>query len=354
MRGRETTRDIVSEVIKMDIDFQKLTGLNPEAITEHKKKKADFFSENIVNLEKKDYSALSRSRQPPKTPLLASLDFSFLTDLSAQLPKPVTLPDKKELDEVCKYSHLRRFFVKEIALHNELLAKIREDLAVFASLDAKEAAPEQAFLELTEGARRGKVPPAWVYLSTKDLPLVAWMKRLLEANAFFARIAAELSRTVYFYDIRLFADPKGLLHSYLLDQTYKRAPSMKFDDVITYYRLTTTMPPNSSKLPEDALYVFGLKVRHAYVDRLKAELTDKYESANCLEDLAYVAISCRHLKKPSDKNEPRHYICPVLDRRGAAPVELFRMVGPLHQKINTREKSAVHNVRGTFAEIAHE
>ena len=50
----------------MDIDFQKLTGLNPEAITEHKKKKADFFSENIINLEKKDYSALSRTKQPSR------------------------------------------------------------------------------------------------------------------------------------------------------------------------------------------------------------------------------------------------------------------------------------------------
>lgn len=313
----------------MEIDLQRHSGLNQDAVNEFKKRKADFFSKNIINLEKKDYSAISRARKNQPAQIL-EMPTDLLSNLLSDLPKSIVLPAQGTIEEAIKYSHLRRYFVNEAYHLNDLLSRVREDLATFCRLKNGSFTEERPLLADLTQLSLGKIPQAWACQSGKSLPLMPWLNRLRASAEFLGGLVEDLSKSVYFFDIRLFSNPSGLIDSYLLDATYRRAPSMKFDDITVSYRMTNSMPPNSARLAEDCIYLSGLKVRNAFVDRSKGELSDRYEGATCGEDVPYVSVTCRSSKKVNEKNEGKTFLCPVLDRRSGEVKEIFRMVGEFY------------------------
>lgn len=63
---------------------------------------------------------------------------------------------------------------------------------------------------------------------------------------------------------------------------------------------------------KDAIYLLGFKMVNGLIDRLKGELLDKTE-VNATEECPAIQVSCKPLKKTSDKPDSRIYDCHCFD-----------------------------------------
>jgi Dynein heavy chain C-terminal domain len=112
--------------------------------------------------------------------------------------------------------------------------------------------------------------------------------------------------------MRWFANPKGLLEAITLDAAYRRAPSTKFDDIIMTFKITNIFERNIEQLSDEEYHVYGLKVKNGYIDKTKAELTDKMDPS-CTDEFPAILVQCRYAKRAGgEKTESKGYMCPVV------------------------------------------
>lgn len=318
-RGELSIKDVIEDIKILAIDGDRTSGLNPDNIDEFNKQKAKFFSENIINLERKDYSALATKQSQDSElnfvrgihSLLEEDDYQLVTNW--HVPKRIQLPDEKTLSEICRYSYVKRFLVKEISTLNSLLGLVQEDITTMKAIDSGRFAADPNFKNLKNGLLKGRLPVQWTDISrVSGRSFKDWKDLIKLRHHNLSKQAGLLERESKAFNLRWFADPKGLLEAIMLDAAYRRAPSTKFDDIIMTFKTTNIFERNLEQLPEEEYSVFGLKVKNAYVDKLKTELSDKWD-ANATEEFPAVLVQCKYIKRAGgEKGESKGYQCPVV------------------------------------------
>lgn len=247
----EAFRDVVAEVAASpEIKVGKLTGISQHSVEESQKLKGEFFSRNIINLEKKAYAEIF------KTDVVASMLQSFdtvgmISELTSKLPNPIILRSIEDSKEECRYSYLKRFLLKEVLLFNSLIARVRSDLECYLSISTDKYRPDRRLLHQIDELSTNRVPDQWMTLSGKSgVPLSTWMMRLCEREKFLERIVENNFLKVYLFDVRLITDVRALLQAYELDCAYQRAPSMQFHEVITTFKLTAVFERHVTSLAQ--------------------------------------------------------------------------------------------------------
>src|SRR3990167_2537016 len=318
-RGDLSIKDVIEDITMMPIDADRTSGLNPDNIDEFNKQKAQFFSENIINLERKDYSALAAKQDTGSElnfvrgihNLLQENDYH--NAMNWKVPKEIILPDEKLLVEICRYSYVKRFLVKEVTLLNSLMTTIQEDLETLRLIDRGVYATDPTFTKMKEKLCTGMVPRTWRNMSSiAGLSFKKWKDIIKLRHHNLSKQAVLLERDSKIFNLKWFANPKGLLEAIMLDASYRRAPSTKFDDIIMTFKVTNIFERNIEQLSEEEYHVLGLRVKNAYVDRTKAELSDKLE-ANCTDEFPAILVQCKYAKRAAaDKTETKGYLCPVV------------------------------------------
>lgn len=237
--------------------IEKLLGIDQSVVANESKKKAVFFSENIINLEKKQYEELFR-KQDGGLELVLSTPEQALQAVLDGLPPDVLLKDLPAIEESCKYSALKRFLLNQTLNFNALIARVRRETSYIQARVAGSFKADPAIDSLIEILRHGEVPKSWKIQSRKDrLSLDDWLKRLRDQQDFFVKLADNNFLRPNVFNLKFLSDPRGLLDAYQLDCTNQRAPSMRFDEIIMTYKLTTVFERNSSGLPMVNLFHLG-------------------------------------------------------------------------------------------------
>lgn len=338
-RGELNVKDVIEDIKMLQIDADRTSGLNPDNIDEFNKQKAKFFSENIINLERKDYSALAAKQSDGSElnfvrgihNLLQDNDYQQVTDWN--VPKLITLPDEKTLSEICRYSYVKRFLVKEITVLNCLLEHVQEDIHTMKMIDKGAFATDPYHKQMKHALLKGRLPEHWTDMSRVfGLTFKSWKDIVKLRHHHLSKQAALLERDSKTFNLRWFAHPKGLLEAIMLDAAYRRAPSTRFDDIIMTFKTTNIFERNMEQLSDEEYYVLGLKVKNAYVDRLKTELTEKLE-ANCTDEFPAILVQCKYAKRAAgEKSETKGYHCPVVSLLDTVPYQareqlvLFKVV----------------------------
>jgi hypothetical protein len=160
-RAEILMKDVIEDIKKLPIDADRTSGLNPDSIDQFNKQKAKFFSDNIINLERKDYSTLAANQLERSElqfvrgihGLLQESEYDQL--MSWQIPKVIKLLDEKILSEICRYSYVKRFLVNEITLLNKLLQKVREDMDILKLIDSGVLSADLNFRKLKQVLLKG-------------------------------------------------------------------------------------------------------------------------------------------------------------------------------------------------------
>lgn len=271
IRFPEAFRDVVAEVsASPEVKGDKLTGISQQSIEETQKLKGEFFSRNIINLEKKAYTEIFKSDVVIN--ILKTFDAgAMINGLIAQLPNPILLRRLEELKEECRYSYLKRFLLKEVILFNELIMTVRADLGSYMQIVTDKYRPDTRLAHDLHELSVDRVPHIWMTLSGKiGIPLTTWMKRIFEREKFLEKIVGNNFLKAYLFDVRLITDVKALLQAYELDCAYQRAPSMQFHDMITTFKLTQVFERHVSSLVQVDLY----KSRMVYTCMDSSSFTD--------------------------------------------------------------------------------
>lgn len=305
--------EVLQEIMKMtDLTPEKLIGMDQSLVAERSKKKAEFFSENIVNLEKKQYEEIFRKPDDgPQIKLLTSE--SALSTVLDGLPPELIFGDVTAIEEACRYSYLKRFLLGQTLNFNALLRQVRHDVENLKLRISGQFKEDSSLDSLKETLIKGEVPLAWKLQSRKDrLKLVDWLKRLREQQDFFAKLIENAFLRPNVFNLKLISDPKGLLDAYHLDCTNQRAPNMGFDEIVMTYKLTTVFERNSAGLPLDGIYLLGLKFEHGLLDRLRGDLLEKADISTT-DECPAIQVLGKYAKKVVEKNEHKIFPCPVIN-----------------------------------------
>jgi hypothetical protein len=244
----EVFREVLLEIVAdPEIKGDKYTGVSSQAIDEAQKAKAEFFSNNVINLERKAYADIFKVEAQATT----KVDFpSILSNLMSSLPNDLKLRSQKDLEEECKYSYLKRFLLSEVMRYNESIEKIREDIEVLGKFIAKDYRPTPGLKAMVDYLSVDKVPQSWIALSGMNVPkLTDWITRLNKRFEFLNNVVENNFLKIIMFDARILTDTAALLDSYLLDCAYQRSPTMVFNDITMNFKLTSVFEKNAGSLP---------------------------------------------------------------------------------------------------------
>ena len=302
---------MIEDTGSLNIDYDKACGLNSEAIELYNRKKATFFSNNIINLEKKDYSALIPSHLV-ESPLESSM--SNLQQLLAACPTDVELLEEKEMADVCKYSHVKRFMLKEVLVLNALLGRVRRELSIILKTENKTYTSEPNIIKELEEIKANKVPKQLAIQSNRlGIPFNRWWTNLIDRTEYLKNVMSTFKSTQTIFNVSYLSDVRGLLDSYLLDCSYRRAPSMKFDDIIATFRASTVLnEKQADQLGEEEIHLFGFKVKNGFYDKSKGEFCDR-QDLNTVEDCPAISMACKYVKKVQEKGDTKQITIPVIN-----------------------------------------
>ena len=231
-----------------------MTGIDQAIVASEAKKKAVYFSDNIINLEKKRYDDLFVNHDGGAA--VYQIDTtSVISELVEGIPPTVELSNLELLEEACKYSYIKRFLLKQTLALNNLLLKVKADVGHIQSRTIGHFKANSSIDLMLEALGKGKVPKEWKQISGKDhLDISDWIQRLRDQHVFFTKLVENNFLKPNVFNLKLIADPRGLLDAYHLDCANQRAPTMRFDEIVMTYKLTTVFERNSGGLPMVALY----------------------------------------------------------------------------------------------------
>ena len=135
IRDTDSIRQVLDEIQSLEVEADRVIGISQESIERYKKRKAAFFSGNIINLEKKDYSGLVQTDSSSQ--ILHQRDNSDLKELLAIIPNEVETQSSSKIEEVCRYSYVKRYLVKECARFNSFILRIKRELEEARLTDLK-------------------------------------------------------------------------------------------------------------------------------------------------------------------------------------------------------------------------
>ena len=241
-----------------------------------------------------------------------------LKELLSMLPNEVEMLSSARLEEVCRYSYVKRFLVKECTKYNEFIIRVRRSLTDARLTDQQIYTGDMRLSKIAAQLKKCIVPEEW----TKSWPRKAkkgfkiWAYFLMDRYAYFARFMVRIDLNYTRFDLSMLSDCRGLLNAYFLDCTYTRAPNMKFDDIVMVFKLTNVMDLNSDQLNDsEGIHLSGMRVVNGNLDRNRGEITD-HKDNNSGEACSVITVVCKYYKKIQDKSDPRSYLCSVMDGIG--------------------------------------
>lgn len=313
VRSTDSFGDVLAEIMRMkDLTPERLVGMDHSIVAETSKKKAAFFSDNIINLEKKQYEEIFRKANHGPPPVLSSPE-SAISLVVQSLPPDILIANLPALQEACKYSYLKRYLLKQMLSFIGLLRCIRDDVGHVQERLASRLKPDPQIDDIISALVHSQVPKAWKEMSRKNrLSLSDWLKRVREQHEFFTNLLENSFLKPNVFNFKLLADPRGLLEAYHLDCTNQRAPNMRFGEIVMTFKLTTVFERNSAGLPLDGIYLLGLKFKQGLLDRLRGDLLEKTDISTT-DECPAIQVTGKYAKKVNDKQENRVFSCPVID-----------------------------------------
>lgn len=243
----EVFKEVLLEIASdPEIKGEKMTGISSQAMDEAQKAKTEFFSRNVINLERKDYGEIFKI----ETLIQTESDLpSLLSELLSTLPYELKIKSLKNLEEECKYSYLKRYLLGEVKKYNESIEIIRENIGVLQKVVLNEFKPTSNLSKMIDDIRMEKVPRSWMIASgIYQLSLTEWTERLTKRFEFLNSVVENNFVKIFVFDARLITDIKVLLDAYLLDCAYQRSPSMVFNDINMNFRMTTVFEKHAGSL----------------------------------------------------------------------------------------------------------
>jgi hypothetical protein len=313
VRSTDVFPEVVQEIMRLtDMATERIVGMDSSVVTDAAKKKASFFSENIVNLEKKLYEEIFR--KPDDGPVVKLMTPEATLELVIEgLPTDLHLGDVAALEEACRYSYLKRFLLRQAISFNHLLQTIRKDMINIKARIIGSFKDDSKIDSIIEVLIRGEVPKSWKEQSRKDrLALPAWLKRLKDQYDFFSKLVENSFVKPNVFNLKVISDPKGLIDAYHLDCTNQRAPNMSFDEIVLTFKLTTVFERNAGGLPFEGIFLLGLKFEHGLLDRLRGDLLEKADISTT-DECPAIQVLGKYAKKVVEKSDAKVFSCPVVD-----------------------------------------
>jgi hypothetical protein len=221
----------LNELESTDFDWDKISGVHSTGLTQSHHNKSNKIQKKIFTL--KDIEKMNESSSMSLNYQSSFISIYEVIAYENSFPPLVQFPEGMDLERLCKYSYMKRYYVKEIKELNELIHQIGRELLIIRGILDKSFYSEPFYERIIQSIRSNQVPEQWKrYSKVRTMTFSVWMKHLNDKRKYWAGISENIATSIMKFDLRMISDPKGLIDSFLLDNTYRRAPTVNFSEIV--------------------------------------------------------------------------------------------------------------------------
>jgi Dynein heavy chain C-terminal domain len=220
-----------------DFDWDKIIGVNLSSLRTSHKLKANALMKNIIKMRDRDFTLENSSSftSLSNAQLISNYE---LNSVETKMPDLIEFPEGIDLERICKYSYMKRFFVKEIREFNYMIAILTKEFNVVKGIVEKKFYSEPYYKTMIDCIMRNIVPDKWKSISRlRNMTFNIWLKHLQERQWYWMEIASKIATSILSFELNMIGNPKDLFDAYFLDHTYRRAPTMGFHEIILTFRI---------------------------------------------------------------------------------------------------------------------
>jgi hypothetical protein len=226
----------LNELEGTDFDWDKISAVHSSSLAQTHHTKSNKVQRKIFTL--KDIERMNESSSMSLNYQTSFVSIYEVLSFENNFPQPVPFPEGLDLERLCKYSYMKRYYVKEIKELNSVIQAIGKELAIIRGILEKTFYSEPFYEHIIESIRSNQVPEHWKHCSkVLTMNFSAWMKHLNDKRKYWALISENIATSIMKFDLRMITDPKGLIDSFLLDNSYRRAPTVNFSEIVMSVRV---------------------------------------------------------------------------------------------------------------------